>query len=273
MIEQNGVQTGFADINAGRLYYEVAGDEDSPALVFAHAGIADRRMWDDQFLAFAKDFRVIRCDFWGCGKSTTVKTTFALHQDLYQLLKFLDVAQAHLVGSSLGGRVSIDLALAYPSLVKSLTLVGAGLSGYSFTGEVLERFSEQLRAAHKRNDVDGARELVIQLWVDGRARTPDKVDPQVRARVREMLRGHSEGSVAEQPIEPPATDRLAEIDVPTLIIVGDRDEANIATIADLLMANVRGARKVIMPDTAHLPNMEQPEHFNQIVLGFLRSDP
>ena len=74
MFEQNGVQTGFADINGGRLYYEVAGD--GPVLVLAHAGIADRRMWDDQFLFFAQHFRVIRFDFWGFGKSSIAKNSF-----------------------------------------------------------------------------------------------------------------------------------------------------------------------------------------------------
>jgi pimeloyl-ACP methyl ester carboxylesterase len=270
MFENNRVQTGFAEINGGKLYYEVAGD--GPALVLAHAGIADRRMWDDQFLVFAQHFRVIRCDFWGFGKSTTPKSTFSLHQDLYRLLKFLGVVQVHLMGCSLGGRVSIDLALEYPKLVNSLILVGSGLSGYEFTGEVLQRFSEKMRAVNERNDFDGALELVIQLWVDGRERMPDQVDPRVRARVREMLMGHTEWPVAEQPLEPPATGRLAEIDVPTLIIVGDRDEVNIATIADLLVANVHGARKIIMPETAHLPNMEKPEHFNRVVLEFLRSN-
>jgi len=270
MFEQNGVQTGFADINGGKLYYEVAGN--GPALVLAHAGIADRRMWDDQFLVFAQHYRVIRYDFWGFGKSTITNNTFFLHQDLYQLLKFLGIEQAHLMGCSLGGRVIIDLALEYPKMVNSLVVVGSGLSGYEFIGEVLQRFSEKMRAVNERNDFDGALELVIQLWVDGQERTPEQVDPRVRARVREMLMGHTEWAIAERPLQPPATGRLKEIDVPTLIIVGNRDEVNIATIANLLAANIHRARKIIIPDTAHLPNMEKPEHFNRVVLEFLRSN-
>ena len=89
MLEQSGVKTGFADINGGKLYYEVAGG--GPVLVLAHAGVADRRMWDDQFLVFAQNYRVIRFDFWGFGKSTIDKQTFFLHEDLRQLLKFLSV--------------------------------------------------------------------------------------------------------------------------------------------------------------------------------------
>src|SRR5512139_1589824 len=242
MFKHSDIQTGFADINGGKLYYEMAGD--GPALVLAHAGIADRRMWDDQFLVFAQHFRVIRCDFWNFGKSTMPEGTFSLHQDLYQLLKTLGVAQVHLMGCSLGGRVSIDLALEYPGQVKSLTLVSSGLSGYEFTGEVLQRFSEKMRAANERNDYDGALELVIQFWIDGQDRTPDQVDPRIRERVREMLMGRTEWPIAEPPLQPAAIHRLKEIDVPTLIILGDRDDENIAAIASLLAANIHGARKI-----------------------------
>jgi pimeloyl-ACP methyl ester carboxylesterase len=269
MFEPYDVQTGFGDINGGRLYYEVAGD--GPVLVLAHAGIADRRMWDDQFLVFAQYYRVIRCDFWGFGKSTTTNNTFFLHRDLYQLLKFLGVERAHLMGCSLGGRVIIDLALEYPEMVNSLILVGSGLSGYQFEGEVLTRFVEQVIAARERDDYDQETELKLQLWVDGRSRTPDQIDPQVRERAREMLLGRPAMQGEGQQLEPAAIGRLSEIDVPALIIIGDRDEANIATIADLLAANIRGARKIIIPDTAHLPNMEKPEQFNRVVLEFLRS--
>ena len=268
MFEQNGVQTGFADINGGRLYYEVAGD--GPVLVLAHAGIADRRMWDDQFLFFAQHFRVIRFDFWGFGKSSIAKNSFFLHRDLYQLLEFLGVEQAHLMGCSLGGRVIIDLALEYPKMVNSLIVVGSGLSGYQFAGEVLRRFVEQVLAARARDDYDREIELRLQLWVVGRSRTPDQVDPRVRERAREMFLGRPGTQGEGKQLEPAAIGRLNEIEAPTLIIVGDRDEANIATIADLLAANVRGAQKIIVPDTAHLPHMEKPEHFNHIVLEFLR---
>jgi pimeloyl-ACP methyl ester carboxylesterase len=270
MSELQGVQTGFADLHGGRLYYEIVGE--GPVLVLAHAGIADRRMWDDQFLVFAQHFRVLRFDFWGYGKSTVVPKPFFLHEDLYQLLSFLEIEHAHLLGCSLGGRVSIDMVLAYPQLASSLIVVGSGLGGYSFEGEVLMNFSEQIMAAREQGDYEREVELRLQLWVDGRSRTSDQVDPQVRARAREMLMRRPGLQGEGQSLEPAALGRLNEIEIPTLILVGDRDEANIATIADLLANNIRGAQKVIIPDTAHLPNMEKPEQFNRLVLEFLQRD-
>ena len=72
-----------------------------------------------------------------------------------------------------------------------------------------------------------------------------------------------------QELEPAASARLAEIHAPTLVIVGDQDISAIQAIANHLAAEIPGARKVVMPNTAHVPNMEQPEAFNQIVLDFL----
>jgi len=269
MLEPSGVQTGFADINGGKLYFEVAGD--GPVLVLAHAGVADRRMWDDQFLVFAPNYRVIRFDFWGYGKSTIDNHTFFLHEDLYQLLKFLGVERAHLMGCSLGGRVIIDLALAYPEMVNCLIGIGSGLSGYQFEGEALMRYVERIIAAREQEDDEREIELKLQFWVDGQARTPDQVNPQVRERARQMLSGRPGIQGEGQSLEPKAIGRLSEIDAPTLIIIGDRDEENVTTIAELLASNIHGAQKVIIPNTAHLPNMEKPEQFNQIVMEFLQN--
>ena len=267
MSEHSQVQTGFATINDSKLYYEVAGE--GPALVLAHAGIADLRMWDDQFLAFAERYRVMRFDFRGFGRSTGASDDFSLHQDLYDLLEFLDISQAYLVGSSLGGRVLLDLALAYPEMAGALVVVGSGLSGYRFSGEVFTRFAEGVYEARQEGDLEREVELKLRLWVDGRARVPEQVDPGVRAHAREMLLGRPGRQGEGELPESPAIGRLHEIATPTLILVGERDEANIATIADLLEANIPGAQKTVIPECAHLPNMENPALFNRLVLEFL----
>jgi 3-oxoadipate enol-lactonase len=99
------------------------------------------------------------------------------------------------------------------------------------------------------------------------------VDPGVRDFVREMnliaLKNEASGLGDEQPLEPPAVDRLAEIQVPTLIIVGEYDRSEIVARAEILERSIPDARKVMLPGTAHLPNMESPDEFNWIVLEFL----
>ena len=269
MLEERGIQTGFADINGSKLFYEVAGN--GPVLVLAHAGIADSRMWDDQLPVFAQNYRVIRFDFRGYGRSTSNGGPFFLHEDLCQLLRFLHVERADLIGCSLGGRVIIDLALAYPEMVNSLVVAGSGLGGYQFEGEALMRYIEQILAARKQEDHEREIELMLSLWVDGQGRTSDQINPQVRERARQMLFGRPEIQGEGRQLEPNAIGRLNEINAPTLIIIGDREEENVTTISEILASNIRGAQKVIIPNTAHLANMEEPEIFNKIVLEFLKS--
>lgn len=124
------IEKGFAAINGANLYYEVAGS--GHPLVLVHAGIADNRMWDDQFSAFANQYRVIRFDQRGYGQSPPMEGEFARHNDLYELLKFLKVERAYLIGCSMGGRVCLDFALEHPDIAAALIMVGSGPSGFDF---------------------------------------------------------------------------------------------------------------------------------------------
>jgi len=156
-------------------------------------------------------------------------------------------------------------------MVDALVLVGSGLGGYTFSDDLAARWSA-IGAAHEAGDLALVVELELQIWVDGVGRTPDAVDPGVRERVRAMNAlaiSRDAESVEPIPLEPPAAARLAYIHTPTLILVGDRDVADIQTIAALLAAGIPGARKEVLADTAHVPNMEQPDRFNQLVLDFL----
>jgi pimeloyl-ACP methyl ester carboxylesterase len=127
--------------------------------------------------------------------------------------------------------------------------------------------------AFKSADIARSVEISLQIWTDGPNRTPQQVNPQVRERVRAMTtrnfeRGDDE-EVQPQHMEPPAAGRLSEIYVPTLIIVGDQDVELILKIADKLEKEIAGAKKVLIPCTAHHLNMEKPEEFNRVVIDFL----
>jgi 3-oxoadipate enol-lactonase len=114
----------------------------------------------------------------------------------------------------------------------------------------------------------------VRMLVDGPHRSPDQVDPAIREGIREMqLRAFMLDSpdAESRPLDPPAAERLAEIRAPTLVLVGDQDVADILTIADLLATQIAGAQKALIAGAAHLPSMEQPDHFNRIVLDFLRA--
>ena len=113
----------------------------------------------------------------------------------------------------------------------------------------------------------------MQVWVDGPNRLPTQVSAAVRDRVREMdliaLRNEKLGLGKELLLDPPAVIRMHAIHAPLLVIVGDEDNPTIIAGSEELSVGVAGARLVVMHNTAHVPNMERPDEFNQIVLEFL----
>ena len=263
-------ETGFAEVNGARLYYEVAGE--GHPLVLIHAGICDSRMWDQQWDTFAQLYRVIRYDVRGCGKSAIPPGPFAHRDDLDALLRFLSVDKAFLIGVSNGGRIAIEFTLEHPDRVAALIPVASGIGGAEPT-ETLVKAWEEVDAAFSAGDIARANEIELQAWVDGPSRTPDQVDPAVRERVREMNANNFAlltEEAQEVRLEPPALSRLEDIRVPTLVIVGDHDQPHVLASADLLATGIVGAKKVVISGTAHLPSMEQPEEFNRVVLDFLQ---
>jgi pimeloyl-ACP methyl ester carboxylesterase len=269
------VQKGIAEVNGTRLYYEVAGE--GHALVLNHGGLVDNHLWDDQFDEFAQHFKVVRYDIRGFGDSGMIKNgmePYSMERDLYSLLQFLGIEKTYVLGLSMGGALSIAFTLQYPEMVDALVTVGAGLSGYEgdYPEELKAKF-EAMDEAFKRGDIAQSVEISLQIWTDGPHRTPGQVDPQVRERVRTMTtrnfeRGDDE-EVEPRLIEPPAARRLAEIHVPSLIIVGDQDVEFILMIADTLEKGISGAKKVVIAGTAHHLNMEKPQEFNRVVIDFL----
>lgn len=263
------MKKGFAELNNTKFYYEMDGQ--GFPLVFVHAGIADCRMWNDQFDVFAKHYQTIKYDRRGFGKTKMVAGDFSHHNDLYELLKSLDIKQAILVGCSQGSKTIIDFTLEHPEMTKALILTAPALGGFIFNGEPPKQ-EEQLDQAEQAGDLELVNELEIQIWVDGPQRTPDQVNPKVRELALDMNRIALQGPQDlgnEIPLEPAAVNRLSEIKVPTLVMVGDLDTPSTLARADFLAKNIPNAKMVTMNGVAHLPNMEQPEEFNKHILSFL----
>lgn len=259
----------FVKIGPAKLYYETAGH--GAAVVLLHAGVADRRMWDDQFLALAQSYRVIRYDRRGFGRSESAAAPFSHHGDLAALLTALDVEQAHLVGCSQGGEIALDFALAYPGRVLSLGLVSSSIGGFEPAGLPPQRVLD-LIGALQQGDLDQAAELAAQIWLDGPQRSPAQTSAVLRDRVRQMAGPalvNFGPNPHQQPLDPPAVTHLAELQAPSLVVVGALDDPLMATMAAQLAAEIARARKVVLPNAAHFPNMEQPAAFNQLLLDFL----
>ncbi len=267
-------ETGMAFINGANLYYEILGN--GTPLVLLHAGIADRRMWDAQFEVFAQHFRVVRYDRRGFGNSPMVAGDFSHRRDLVALLHHLNMPKAHFVGASYGGRTILDFALEQPEMVLSLVTVGSSPGGFSAPQFPPPPQIEAIDQAASAGDIALASELEIQLWVDGPTRTPDQLPAAIRQLAVEMnliaLQYEIQALGDDQPFMDTVS-RLSEIHAPSLIIWGDIDRPHVSLAGEFLAAQIVGAKKHIMTGTAHLPNMERPQEFNEVVLDFLKFLP
>jgi 3-oxoadipate enol-lactonase len=257
-------------LDGARIFYEVTGD--GPALVLINGGGLDCRMWQPQVGPFSARYRVIRYDPRGIGRSeTTDRTaTWSTRRDLRLLLSQLGIEHAHVVGLSWGGSLAIDFALDHPSMVSSLVLVGPGVSGYEHAD--VDRFLKQLDLALDRGDIEAAVELTLRECADGPYRRPDQVDQHLRRAVGEMYRASYErvtSGTPPQPIQPPAIQRLGEIEAPTLLVVGSLETTSIHDIASLLAAQIPNVTRAHIQGAAHMLNLEAPEAFNATVLQFV----
>lgn len=262
------VTRGVAAVNGTKLYYEDTGHGDPVVLI--HGLCLNCRMWDSQFDFLADRFRVIRYDARGFGESAVPDKPFRHADDLRALLDHLDVSTAHIVGLSMGGRIALHYALLYSEAIRSLILVDSAIDGFDWD----ESWSTSLDAIEACGHRDGAK-AANRMWLNHELFAPAREHPDCAAKLAEIVDADSgwiwlHESLA-QGIDPPARMRLAEIHVPALVIVGERDLPDFHTIADILAAGIPGAAKVEMPDVGHMSNMEDPAAFNKILLEFLPS--
>ena len=270
------VQSGFVEVNGAQLYYEVAGS--GTALIMIHAGIADSRMWDNEFTCFAESYQVLRFDMRGYGRSLPVAGEFNIQDDFTGLLKKLEVpAPAILMGCSMGGGLAIDYALGQPEKVSSLILVGSGPPGLELDVEGPDVLFAKSEEAFLAGDLDRVAELDMQIWFDGMGRKAEDVDPIARQKAYETARQVTEhelkdiGKHVHKSVDKPALERLHELTMPVLVVVGENDLPFLRLAADYLVEHLPSASKVFIPNAAHLPNMEQPELFSAALTDFLIS--
>jgi pimeloyl-ACP methyl ester carboxylesterase len=261
---------GFVEFEGSRIYYEVDGD--GPALTLVHAGVAHLRMWDAQVAAFKDRYTVVRYDLRGFGKSTTEDVPWSMREDLRRVLDHLEIEQTHLVGNSMGGSTCLDFTLEHPERVRSLTLVGSGVGGFSADDPRVAEIESQMEPLYLAKDYEALVELETQVWTDGPAQPTTRVDPRLRS---EMIAWNLDNYRAEQEadqiqrLDPPAATRLADVRVPTLIVWGLLDVRGVDAAARKLAAEIPGARTHIFDDVAHMVSLEKPEEFNRLLGDFL----
>lgn len=267
--------TGFADINGAKIYFEAEGA--GQPFVMIHAGVADNRQWNNEFSYYAQHFRAIRYDMRGYGQSEPVDGEYTNLGDLVALLDYLNVTTPIIImGCSMGGGLAMDFTLEYPDRVQGLIMVASGPSGLEIDVPEPAKYKEAIQA-FEANDLYRVAEIETQIWFDGEARTPDQVvDPTMRQLLYAMNLIALQHEVKELGKRLPnrsvsAVNQLDQITVPVLVIVGEYDTQFTLAAADYMADHLPNVQKVVINNTAHLPNMEHPDKFAHLVDDFLAS--
>lgn len=251
----------FVASGRAQLAYQITGVDDGADVLLIHAGVNDRRSWQHVIERLASRHRCIAYDARGFGETTYEREDgWSAVADAGTVLDAAGVEQAVVVASSMGGRTALDLILAQPNRVSGLVLIGAAVRGAPYP-DLTEGPTAELEAMLESADAAGGIEEVNRLeawmWLDGPTADERRVGGPARELFLDMngraLRAESPGKEAEMP---PAWPRLAEITVPTLVMIGRLDAEDIQTINEPLAKIIPNARLVWLDHVAHLPHLE-----------------
>jgi pimeloyl-ACP methyl ester carboxylesterase len=229
-----------------------------PVLVLLHEGVGDARMWDPVWADLTAARRVIRYDVRGFGRSPAATEEFTLLGDLTAVLDHFNIGSAHLAGCSMGGGTALELALADPGRVRSLVLLCPGIGGYPYpdTPE-LDAACEALAAV---GDDEGIVRLLLEVW--GQAGD----DPFVTEQMRSAMRAWESEEQFEREGEP-TFDRLGELRVPTVLMVGDQDDLGLIASNEAAAQRIPGCELIRMPGVDHYPTVRAPKLVADTILG------
>jgi 3-oxoadipate enol-lactonase len=248
------------------LDYRVDGPETGPALVLSNSIGTTTELWKGQIHALAQTFRVVRYDHPGHGGSPDPEgpvTVESLARSVVELLDRLELERASFCGLSLGGMVGMALALNAPDRVDRLVLCCTS----AYLGPP-EGWHERARIVRSQG-MSAIAERIAGRWFSDRFR---ETSPETVTYFLSMLaeiRADGYAACCEAIAAWDARAVLGAIRAPTLVIAGAEDVATPPAEAASLAGSIPGAELTVLPDAAHLANVEQPEHFTQALLGHL----
>jgi pimeloyl-ACP methyl ester carboxylesterase len=260
------------EITSGSAVLAAESTGSGPDVLLVHAGVTDQRSWAHVVDALS-GHRCLTYDARGYGRTTYQREDgWSPAGDAVAVLDAYDVDRAVVVGSSMGGRTSIDLALSHPERVRALVLIGPAVSGApepTYEPEVLA-LDETWEAAEAAGDLDVVNEIEARVWLDGPTAPEGRVTGAPRDLFLQMnRRALAADETGEQSADVSAWDRLAEIGVPTLLLVGEHDLRYIHENCAHAARTIPGARLVELPGVAHLPHLENDERTIAEIAAFV----
>jgi pimeloyl-ACP methyl ester carboxylesterase len=274
--ERKAIDSGYAEVNNTKLYYEVAGKGEP--LVLVHGSFGDRRFWDFQFFELSKKYKVLRYDIRGFGKSAPPDSTKVYRDtdDLKALMDFLGIKSAHIAGLSLGSFIVIDFALAYPDRCLSLISVGPRVAGDG-ADEYKTAASDSIRSIIATTTgivkAKGAKAATDYLWTGNHDMGRCIISPSTRELMLKMGYEYSWWRYIypskREMVFPTAIKKLNEIKIPTLVVTAEYDLPLCKQIAAILDKEIPNSTLISLKGAGHMVNMDKPKEFNKAISEFI----
>jgi pimeloyl-ACP methyl ester carboxylesterase len=256
----------------GIVHYEVDGR--GKPLVFLHGWLGSWGVWRDTMLTISdlRQYKIYALDFWGFGDSAKKSAPFFTISSYVfmvdQFMEIMGIAQAPVIGHSMGGTVAINLALEHPSRVEKVAVIGSPMIGSSLN-ILLKLAGHQFIASLVWSNLAllrlGLRMFSPQLAKDG-PKLYKMIEGDLSRTTAEAF-WWSIASLRDIDLQP----HLSQIKAPTLAIYGKKDNIVHPSQARIIGEQIKGARVEWMNGSKHFPMLDEPEQFTKVLLDFLAS--
>lgn len=254
--------------NGIEIHCEISKEKDAPVVVLSHSLSCGMAMWEPQLEVLEPHFRVLRYDMRGHGKSEAPKGAYTLDQlaaDVIGLLDVFGLDRVHFVGLSIGGMIGQCLALKYSDRLRSLSLCD--------TAPVIPEEAKPLFEERMTRARDGGMEALVQETLERWFTQPylNQNPPEVDHIRKQILGTPVAGFIgcSHAILGLNFVERLSEIKLPTLIIVGEDDPGTPVEASQAIHQRIGNSKLVVLPSAAHLSNIEQADAFNAALISFL----
>ena len=261
----------MAPINGISMHYQVSGPQNGPVVVLHHPLATNLSIWDELTAALEPRYRVVRMDARGHGQTEAPKGAYTfdvLAADVVALMDHLGIDKARFLGLSMGGMVGQYLGLQYPDRFHSLCLAS---TTSAVPADALPIWDQRIQAIEASGTTKTIVDGQLPRWVTPPAFT---TKPDLVARLRQMIEmtsavGYVGWCHAIRGLN--VTDRLKEIRLPTLVIVGELDPATPPAASEVIHREIDGSELVVVPGVSHMLHVEDPASFHGHVLPFMQA--
>lgn len=257
----------FLELKDIRIYYEISGPENAPVLLLSNSLGTNLSMWDPQIDTFSEDFRVLRYDSRGHGRSTATAGPYKIDQlaeDVLGVLDKLSIQQVHFCGLSMGGMIGMSLSLRVPQRIRKLVLCSTAPKIGS--PEIWNTRIETVQKSGMGAVVDG----VLERWFTPqfRANCPAAIEHTRAMLLDTGVVGYAATCAAIRDYD--AREAIGKVKTPTLILSGAHDPVTPPKDGHFMAERIRGSQYKELP-AAHLSNIEAAEAFTMELSSFLRA--